>query len=213
VNNNSRPWREEVGGLWEEVGKLQFNFMVEQGLKPNHHLLDIGCGSLRGGIHFINYLDVEHYYGIDKNKDLLDGGKFELESANLSFKKPILKQISHFNFSDLKQNFEFAIALSVFTHLPSQDIENCLINTENVLKKGSRFFATFFENSKGEQYSDSISHHRIDGQDIITFPDKDPYHYSFETIERLTQKTHLEVKYIGDWNHPRNQKMIFFIKK
>ena len=48
--------REYVGGMWELIGKLQFNFIVGQGLKPENCFLDIACGPLRGGIHFIPYL-------------------------------------------------------------------------------------------------------------------------------------------------------------
>ena len=60
--------REFVGGLWEEIGELQFQFMVAQGLRPEHRLVDIGCGALRGGLHFVRYLDRGHYYGLDLNR-------------------------------------------------------------------------------------------------------------------------------------------------
>ena len=46
--------REAVGGLWEEMRRLQFDFLANQGLKPDHKLLDIGCGSMRGGVHFVS---------------------------------------------------------------------------------------------------------------------------------------------------------------
>ena len=38
-----------IGGLWDEMGKHQFEFLQSKGLEPQHKLLDIGCGSLRGG--------------------------------------------------------------------------------------------------------------------------------------------------------------------
>src|ERR1700678_1283527 len=41
--------REYVGGLWEVIGKLQFDFLISRGLKPEHVFLDIACGPLRGG--------------------------------------------------------------------------------------------------------------------------------------------------------------------
>ena len=46
--------------------------MVEHGLKPEHKLLDVGCGPLRGGIKFINYLEPGNYYGVDKRADVID---------------------------------------------------------------------------------------------------------------------------------------------
>ncbi|HEY7982454.1 MAG TPA: hypothetical protein VID19_13355, partial [Candidatus Eremiobacteraceae bacterium] len=36
--------RAYVGGIWEEIGKLQFDFLVAHGLRPEHHLVDVGCG-------------------------------------------------------------------------------------------------------------------------------------------------------------------------
>lgn len=49
-------WRGKVGGMWEEIGMLQFQFLVAQGIRAEHRLLDVGCGCLRGGIHLTGYL-------------------------------------------------------------------------------------------------------------------------------------------------------------
>lgn len=61
-----------VGGLWQQMGQLQFDFLVRQGLKPEHRLLDIGCGTLRGGRHFIRYLNPGNYTGMDISPKALD---------------------------------------------------------------------------------------------------------------------------------------------
>ena len=45
--------RAYIGGKWDEYGQMEFDFMVAHGLRPEHVLLDIACGSLRAGIHFI----------------------------------------------------------------------------------------------------------------------------------------------------------------
>ncbi|MGG6294672.1 hypothetical protein ACQ4M4_09620 [Leptolyngbya sp. AN02str] len=42
--------RQFIGGLWEELGQLQFDFLKENGLLPEHRLLDMGCGSLRADL-------------------------------------------------------------------------------------------------------------------------------------------------------------------
>ena len=34
-------------GHWDYLGKLQLDYLVERGLEPQHHLLDVGCGPLR----------------------------------------------------------------------------------------------------------------------------------------------------------------------
>ena len=63
-----------VGGKWDELGRLQFDFMVARGLQPEHVFLDVACGSLRGGVHFIKYLDAGNYLGIDKERALVRRG-------------------------------------------------------------------------------------------------------------------------------------------
>jgi hypothetical protein len=55
-------------------------FLKNAELKPHHSLLDVGCGCLRDGIHFIGYLKRGNYVGIDINQSLLDAG-YEIELA------------------------------------------------------------------------------------------------------------------------------------
>ena len=55
-NLNRVGHREFVGGHWDQIGELQFGFLIRQGLKPGHVFLDIACGSLRGrqALHFVS---------------------------------------------------------------------------------------------------------------------------------------------------------------
>lgn len=209
---NPNWYRSAVGGLWEEIGKLQFDFLVEQGLRPDHYLLDVGCGSLRGGINFIRYLEPGHYFGIDISERLLDAGKGALKRSNLIHKNPILVRTGNFDFQSLNQEFDFALAQSLFTHLPLNSIIRCIVNIEKIIVQGGRFYATFFENPQGKFNLEPIMHYRVDGPNFATYFDKDPYHYIFKTFKWICEGTKLKVKYIGDWNHPRDQKMMVFIK-
>ena len=53
-----------IGGMWEEIGQLQFDYLRNDGLRPDHSMLDIGCGTLRGGRHFIAWLSPGKYTGL-----------------------------------------------------------------------------------------------------------------------------------------------------
>jgi len=205
-------YKAAVGGMWEIIGNLQFDFLVKQGLKSDHYLLDVGCGSLRGGIHFINYLFPGHYYGIDKSLDLLGAGEQELTINKLSGKKPNLSQMNQFEFQSLDRRFEFALAQSVFTHLTLNSILRCIVNIEKVLVKGGRFFCTFFELKGDKRNLESLSHPCLGSVNFPTYIDHDPFHYSFETFEWLCEGLDLRVEYLGDWGHPRDQKMMVFHK-
>lgn len=199
--------------MWTKIGRHQFKYLVKCGLEPENYFLDVGCGSLRGGVHFIRYLKEGHYFGIDKDKDLLDAGRdVELKRYNLSKKNPILVQMRDFNFKSLNQKFDYALAQSVFTHLKEKDIRKCLTEIEKVLVKGGKFYATFFEVPRSKLKSKPISHKTFDGSDITTYADSDPFHYSFQTFEQICKKINLKVSYIGDWNHPRDQKIMVFTK-
>jgi len=188
--------RNIVGGRWSEIGKLQFDFMVRQGLKPNHVLMDIGCGSLRGGVHFIEYLDKGNYLGIDKNESWVNAGlDNELPQQMFYRKQPEFVFSENFEFSKFSKIPNFAIAQSLFTHLDQGDIELCLKRLREFVNKGFRFYATFFEtNTEKQNHKKSHSHSR--------------FQYTQNKMCAFGEKCGWKARYIGDWNHPRGQKMI-----
>jgi hypothetical protein len=119
--------RDYVGGLWEEIRRLQFDFLVTQGLRPSHGLLDIGCGALRGGVHFIRYLERGKYLGLDKEATLVELGiAQELGVAAYQEKRPEFVISATFEFQKFHRRPDLSIAQSLFTHLA--DIRQCLAN-------------------------------------------------------------------------------------
>ncbi len=196
--------REKVGGLWDLIGKLQFDFLVNEGLKPENFLLDVGCGSLRGGVHFIKYLKIARYYGVDNDEELLNAGKnIELNNYHITDKKPNLLLINNFDCSKITQKFDYALAQSVFTHLDLNNIIVCLIQIKKLLKPKGRFYVSFFESKQDIFELLPTKNHYFN---------KDPFHYNFQIFEWIAQKIGLNIDYIGDWKHPRNQKMMVFYK-
>jgi len=205
---SNHNWRGKVGGLWNEIGILQFEFMRSQGMQPYHKLLDVGCGCLRGGVHFVKYLNDGHYYGIDKNSELLDRGRdAELTLAGLENRTIHLICNDLFQFSEFNTDFDFAIAQSVFTHLPWDSILRCLTEIKTVLSTEGRFYATFFEDREGKHLFEPLVHQP---GGIWTYSDKDPFHYTFSAFTQMAAKVDLAVELIGNWNHPRNQQMMVF---
>lgn len=203
-----RQWRQAVGGFWDEIGKLQFDYLVAQGLANHHHLLDVGCGCLRGGVHFIRYLKNGRYCGIDKDPWLLDSGRDqELAELQIESRQSTLVCRDDFDFSVFATEFDFAIAQSLFTHLSWNSILRCLFNMQKVLKPSGRFFATFFEDHHGTHKASPIESWP---DSIVTYPDRDPYHYEFSVFAELADRVGLEAEYIGAWNHPRSQNLMVF---
>ncbi len=194
---------------WEELSRLQFDYLVTAGLEPQHYFLDVGCGPLRGGMRFIPYLGPGHYFGVDKNAAVLEEARrVELPRYGLVERNPTIVAMEDFGFERLGHVFDYALAQSVFTHLPLNSIIRCLMNVERVLVPGGKFYATFYENERGKHNLDDVQQTPA----IVTHFDHDYYHYDFGSFEWACEGTSLTVEHLGGWNHPRNQKMLVFVK-
>ena len=207
--SHEEPWhRQAVGGLWEQIGRLQLDFLRAQGLQPHHSLLDIGCGSLRAGVHLIAYLERGRYVGVDRDQALLDAGRDEeLGTEMFERKQPTLLCDAEFDFDRLGRLFDVTLAQSLFTHLPANAIVRCLAETERALVAGGELYATFFE-APNRRWLEPIE--QCAG--VVTYLDRDPYHYDPGFFVWACEGTALSVSPPFDWGHPRNQRMLIFSK-
>lgn len=103
--------------LAEMKRQFQISFLKAQGLQPQHKLLDLGCGTLRGGIPIIEYLNDENYFGVDVRDEVLREARKELKEQNLEKKNPHIINLneSEHILSNLK--FDFIWAFSVLIHM------------------------------------------------------------------------------------------------
>jgi SAM-dependent methyltransferase len=204
--------RRTIGNLprWELLGDLQFEYLKERGLEPHHFFLDVGCGPLRGGVRFIDYLEPGRYYGVEKDAAVLEEARrVELPRYALEAKRPTLVAMSDFDFRRLDQTFDFALAQSVFTHLPLNNIIRCLMRMEEALNDGGRFYATIWENPEGKRNLGDLRH--AGGK--VTHFDSDSFHYDVAAFEWICEGTSLSVEYLGRWGHPQDQVMLVFTKQ
>jgi SAM-dependent methyltransferase len=188
-----------VGGLWEELGRLQVEFLVSRGLKPNHKMLDLGCGTLRAGRHFIKYLDSGNYYGMDLSPKAVAYAKELVHQEGLSEKRP------HLMVSDRKDlqllefqahTFDFLLAHSVFTHLKPEHIQECFENVGRIMHGQSALYFTFV---KGEM-------HRQSGLKDFSYP--------FSFFEALADRNAFTLgDCSADYDHPRGQTMVELRKR
>jgi hypothetical protein len=187
-----------VGGRWDEIGQLQFDFMVQRGLRPEHVFLDIACGSLRGGVHFISYLDPGNYLGIEKERRLVERGLArELPRATRKDKRPEFVISDTFEFDRFSTYPRFSLAQSLFTHLIPPQIEQCLSNLRAYVPDEHEAFVTF---RAGESAGNPSAP-----------DDAKRFYYSPEELAAIGERCGWRSDYIGEWGHPRGQVMMRFV--
>jgi SAM-dependent methyltransferase len=207
-----RTHRQIAGGFWEEIGALQFEFMQRMGLQPESLLLDVGCGPLRGGVKFVEYLDGDHYFGLDISQSLLEEGYAQEISPrqDLADKLPRRNLLCTETFDAVSfgRQFDYALAQSVFTHLTLNSIRLCLENLAKVVKPRGKFCATYFR-IPDEQPTGLPQQQQLG---IVTCGYKDPYHYRVADFQYVIRGLPWSLDDELEWGHPRGQRMLLFSK-
>ena len=143
IKVSSGNYKKFLGGgdeFWKQRGEFQLHLLKFFGLKSHNKLADIGCGPLRAGSYFIEYLDSNMYFGFDSNKDFINISKSIIENnILLNSKKPSVKYIEDFklNFDD----YDFVILFSVLNHCDSITRKK-FFSTILKRKKSVRIFVT-----------------------------------------------------------------------
>ena len=197
--------RAHVGKQWNRIGQLQLDFLRDQGLQPSERFLDVGCGSFRAGIKLVEYLEPAHYYGIDINHDVIKAGyehEFD-EAGRARLPTANLRATDRFD-CDFGVRFDMAIAQSVFTHISLNLIRLCLHRVAQVMRPGGTFFVTF--NEFGPNFP-------IDGTRGGKYTERNVFWYYRRDIKWAASQTPWDMDYIGDWGHPRGQKMFRLTRK
>ncbi|MGI5348894.1 class I SAM-dependent methyltransferase [Streptomyces sp. CA-250714] len=173
------PTREE----WLRLGRLQFDYLLGHGLAPSARMLDIGCGNLRAGWRFIDYLEPGNYYGIDISPDVLIAAKRTLTEQGLQAKLPHLTLTQDLKLDFLPEaHFDVVHAHSVFSHSPLHVIEECLAHVGRVLAPGG-FFDFTFDRTVGTE-------HQVLRED---------FYYRTETLTGLAERHGLSACFMNDW--------------
>lgn len=119
---------------WDAHGDLQRDFLLSQGMKPSHRLLDIGCGTGRLARKVVPYLEPGNYNGLDiadaalraaREVSVVEGWADRNPRFWMTFEGPPV---------------DFLWSFSVFIHLPQEIMESVMRRAAAVMHPDSRFY-------------------------------------------------------------------------
>jgi cyclopropane fatty-acyl-phospholipid synthase-like methyltransferase len=112
-------FKEHLGGgaaHWDRRGEFQLELLRYLGLQQDSQLLDFGCGPLRGGIHFLRFLQPGHYRGVDFNESFIAAAHRTLDEAGMGTAKTHVTRLGDFDFSQLHARYDYILCFSVLNH-------------------------------------------------------------------------------------------------
>ncbi len=149
---------------YDFMGATQFRLLTTLGLRENHSLLDVGCGSLRAGRFFISYLQSGNYYGIEPNHWLIkDAVENQIGVDQIRIKQPKFDFNTDFNVGIFGEKFDFVVAQSIFSHTGLDLLSKALSNFKTVIKEDGIIAVTFIHGQndskdKGWIYPECVSY-------------------------------------------------------
>jgi len=166
---------------FQDVALTTMGRMNMAGLRPEHDVLDIGCGVGRTARYLCDFLKEEaHYEGFDVREDVVAWCQTHITPLfpNFHFQfiplfntaysaDNALQSAAEFRFPYADDSFDFVFAHSVFTHLVSDVTQNYLREISRVLRSGGISYTTWvLFNDDPSAYSHPITrkmHHDPSG--------------------------------------------------
>jgi len=196
--------RDIVGGRWDETGAAQMAILQRAGLRPQHHLLDIGAGSLRLGCKAVPYLDPDHYWATDLSGALLHRGH-DREIADKS-RLPLdhLIEDPDFSLAGVPDTITHAMAFAVFTHLPMAYLRRALLSARARLPHLQLLAFTVFLAPDHATLTQPFR--QPDG--VVTHDLRAPYHMLANDVRHLASGTGFRLR-VQTARLPRGQALYF----
>lgn len=198
-----------TGGHWSEEGAWVFDFLRRQGLRSDHYLLDVGCGSLSAASRLLPFMHASRYWGYEKSIDLyIAGSQIELPRLGIRPEHGHFIINDNFDFTEALSDFDLAIASSLFRRLSLNSVARCIAGVVRRLKPEGRFYATWADNPDPQRF-DAI----VWPDKVTTHNDREPFHYSFEILAGIVEAVGGHAERIEDTSHPRGESVMVITRR
>lgn len=180
------------------MGATQFRLLTSLGLREEHHVVDIGCGSLRAGRFLLNYLMPGRYTGVEPNTWLWEQAiKNELGADLIRLKSPRFLAEDDFRLTDIADgSVDFAVAQSIYSHTGQDMLLASLEAVARCLNEtGQYLFTAVTPNDPGAKQMETGA--QSSGwiyPKCVTF--------SVDEVTTLCAQFGLHVQHLP-WHHPR----------
>lgn len=136
----------------EVSGGQQADILFSQGLTPDSHVLEVGCGCLSAGLHLIAFLDPDRYVGIEPNAWLHEVSLRRPQAKVIAAaKRPIFIETLDFDPASAGRVFDFVLSHSILSHAAHWQLGLFLRNVGACLSPGGQIFASLYP-AEGNPY-------------------------------------------------------------
>jgi SAM-dependent methyltransferase len=129
--------------LFELTARDPLCVALMEGLNPDSSVLEVGCGCLRVGYWFIQFLNAGRYCGIEPNEQMLAAGRDVLLGTMDAEKQPRFDTNDRFDFGAFGTTFDFVIAFSIWTHASKSQISTMLDQFKRTANPGAKFVTSW----------------------------------------------------------------------
>lgn len=182
--------------------------------------IDIGAGDIVLG-EFLSELGTPKiFYAQDLSEPSLKTGLRRIEKTGAKMETFVTFASDDFDFSEIPDgSLDCAFSNSLFSHLSLNSILLCLRKLAPKMKVGSKYLSSMIVIPGGDENPQNDwnkpydwSHLGRKGTNIVSYPSKDPFHYSEDLVATLSQfDTGFKVVDIHSYGHPF-QKLVEFQK-
>lgn len=127
-------------GDYDLIGRIELSALLAAGLKPEHTLVDFGCGTGRLATHVIPRLPRGAYVGIDISRTMLAHARSSVDAQCAGASCQVTWKHQTATAFDLpSESVDFLAAFSVFTHMEHEDSYRYLLDSRRIARAGARF--------------------------------------------------------------------------
>lgn len=138
-----------------ESGKAFFETLRKHGLKRGDVCVDYGCGTLRIGVHVIDFLEPGAYWGMDIADFMLDAGRKLIGENAVARKAPNLRVISPATVAEVaRAKPRFLFSHKVMQHVHPDELHTYFANILDIVgASGKALISSHWSEGATEQYA------------------------------------------------------------